>query len=433
MSGTMLKTGLIGAAILATLSGAPAGSRPGANHLPPQAPAVFTVEMYDVRDLLPGAGRSTNDIEAAAVARAQAGLADLVRTVVDPSSWRDPRSSVTFQANGFVAVAQTARGHAALRRLLGALSAQRATTIAIRARFFTYREAETQALVVEAMRLDRAGPAQVVLDPAEAGRLAEALAKRPDVTEWAAPPVTVASGGRAHVAINTELLLSTRWRWDRKPAGVDVAPVDLAACEGNDLTVDATASADGRQVTLDVRPAVLFLAGDRQATDAWGRIDLPEFAVSAAAVSARVPNGHALLVSGLRARIPGDPGAGGSSPWRGRRAATALVMLTPTVTPTPVSAASSARERVQADLEALAVLARIRRWAPSTAVTTRPADNTAVTVTSPDGLLTLELQLSQDDLHTPATEEWLRRLLSQPDRRLDGRGDASSQSERNPR
>ena len=80
---------------------------------------------------------------------------------------------------------------------------------------------------------------------------------------------------------------------------------------------------------------------------------------------------------------------------------------------------AGARQQAVADLESMAVLGRIRAWAPghtSPAPTTAPAPaNAAVTIASPDGLVTLDLNLSEEDLKTPAVQEWLR-LLKPPDR-----------------
>jgi len=380
--------------------------------------SVFTVRIYPVSDLLTPAGSPSETAPAG-----PAGLIGVVRTVVRPASWGDPRASITARPAGHLTISQTAAGHAAVRRLFGALRLHRAIRITIRARFFTYHRRETLTLITSAMRLDRPGPARLILDPAAAGQLVAALAGQPDVKETQAPLLSVVSGGQAYVAIGTETILSTRWRLSEDaPQGLSEARMRLSAFEGNTLLVGATAGPDGTNVNLQVTAAATQLVGGRSVSDDLGRIDLPEFAASRASVTARVPSGHALLVSGLKTSVEEARDGEAAGPLPRRRAAEVLVVLTPTVqSPNQRTAGASRDSRLA--IESMAALARMRRWAPTgrdaTSRGRRPPAVGRVTLASPDGRVTLDLNLSEGDVRTPAVKEWLLRLLDRSGLRVE--------------
>lgn len=394
----------------------------------PGEAAVYTVEVYPVLDLLRPPGAERWGADPATVSAELARLVGQIRAVVQPRSWGDARASITADGGGRLTVAQTPEGHAALHRWLAALRAHRAVRVRIRTRLFLYHLADTQVIVSRFMRLDEVGPARVVLDPGSADRLAAALAGRRDVIEVSAPSLTLVSGGHAYVSVGTETAMSTTWRphggGGRRPA---TAPMALSVFDGQSLVVGATASADRRSVMLDVSPTATRLAGDRPMEDAFGRIDLPEFAVSTVCVSADVPAGHTLLVGGLRTKVEAE-GAAGAQSWRQQREAAVLLLVTPNVEDPagPLVEARQVHERSHLDLEALAVLGRLRQPAPPAAagdLPSRPApDLTRVTITSPDGLVTLDLELGAGDVDTPAVGDWLRRLLGQPGLKVERGG-----------
>ena len=406
--------------VVAAAAVAAAAVRPAALHAAETADPlpVYTVEVYSLRGLIGGPG-APDGASAEARRREAERVADLLRAVVRPGSWDDPRASIAHKPAGSLTVAQTAPGHAAVRRLLTDLRVHRGTHITIRTRAFTYYLPSTQAVVTRAMGLDGAGPANVVIEPAEADRFIAAMKQQRDVTEMSSPTLTMTSGGHAYVSVGTERGLSTRWRRSGEaPAAPSVSPVELSVFEGQALRVGATASADRRSVTLDVSPLITLLAGDRPVNDAIGRINLPEFHGSSVHVSARVPAGHSLLVGGLRTRVD-PPGASRSAhESRGRRGAAVVVVVSPTVSADDAAAAPKAarRERALHDLEAMSVLGRMRRWAPGAAadpaLPAAPAGR--ITISSRDGLVTLDLNLDAGDVRTPGIDEWLRRLFSRP-------------------
>jgi len=396
--------------------------------------AVYLVQVYPVGDRLGRPGKRSGSASQPA-SRDPARLIDLIRTVVRPDSWGDPRASIAVKRPEHLTIAQTAAGHVAVGRLLDDLRVHRATQVAIRVRLLTYHRPETLGLITSAMRLETPGPAHLILDPEETARLVAALEKQPDVQQFTARPLAVVSGGGAHVSIGTETILSTRWRANEgAPEALTRAPIRLSAFEGTTLLVGATASADGSSVALQVNATATLLAGGHTVADDWGGIDLPEFAASRVCVTARVPSGHALLVGGLRTKVE-EPATRGTQtyPLPRRRDAAVLVVLIPTVEAPHQAVESSARGggRAVLDLESMAVLARMRRWAPDAppAAASQPGRAAAlnqITIASADGLVTLQLNLAESGVRTPAVKEWLRRLLDRPGARAKPGGAPSN-------
>ena len=134
------------------------------------------------------------------------------------------------------------------------------------------------------------------------------------------------------MSIGTENGLSTGWRRDGAKDRPTVRAIDLLSFEGTALRLRAAAAPDRRSAVVQVTCLATLLAGDRPVKDPFGRIDLPEFAAAQVSASAEVPNGHTLMVTGMRTKAQAVArGAAPAEPWRGRRDAAALVLVTASV------------------------------------------------------------------------------------------------------
>ncbi|MEZ0265610.1 MAG: M56 family metallopeptidase [Phycisphaerae bacterium] len=311
--------------------------------------------VYDVRDLVtpipdfssdddaarsPRAGAATRPATASerwpttpaqpgpAVRDPTAHLIALIRDTIDPQSWAAPKladaqSTSPYglrELSGQLIVRQTRANHDALDRLLSQLRQTRGIQITVEARFVLFdvdalaKADPAAAALLELPKAEKGAPlktAATYLTEVQLNTILRAAQSLPETTTLSAPRVTTFNGQRAYVKVAHQRAYVADYTVTRgadgKPAYEAVAEV---AESGLTLDVQATASADRKYVTLNLRPHIAKLLGfktvpfpnlpaDHPAGVEKPLIQQPDLAVTEVRTTISVPNNQTVVLGGM--------------------------------------------------------------------------------------------------------------------------------------
>jgi hypothetical protein len=316
---------------------------------------------YDVRDLLVEVSDFDNaprlglwrtnapPTPATAPARTLDGrmgeLIRLVRTSVAADSWERRPLAITPLA-GQLVVTQTPEVHARIAELFRGLREARSVQVTVEARFVTADEAAIRRLPGALRARLAPGPSAdapadaTPLTDEEVTALTDALRADAGTTWFTAPRVTLFSGQRAYVVVSRQRTYSAGVTATRGADGRVTFSPDRGVLEaGAVLDVRATAGADRKSVTLELRPQLAteagmesqrlpLVPGGAPVLFQWPTVD-----IRALQTTVNVPDRRTLLVSGFgTARLTTGTTAPTTAPAAAQRT---FLLVRPTISAPP--------------------------------------------------------------------------------------------------
>ncbi|HYE17150.1 MAG TPA: M56 family metallopeptidase [Tepidisphaeraceae bacterium] len=258
-----------------------------------------------------------------------ARLISLIRDTIDPPSWpaaklpgaQSPSPYGIRELSGQLIVRQTRANHDALTTLLTQLRQTRGIQITVEARFVLFdldalakADPAAAALLSDLQHADKNAPlkpAPTYLTEPQLNTILRAAQSLQETTTLSAPRVTTFNGQRAYVKIAHQRAYTADYKITRGPDGKPAyEPVAEVAESGLTLDVQATASADRKYVTLNLRPHIAKLLGlkslpfpnlppDHPAGADKPIIQQPDLAVTEVRTTISVPNNQTLVLGGM--------------------------------------------------------------------------------------------------------------------------------------